>query len=364
MTDDGHCASSLSCPYSASSRMTAMTLSSASLLSIMRSPPIGIACISRSPWPIDFSVSTHTSIGSPAPMIPARPVRSRQKAPTRSAHSVRGRKPYNDGQTFEKRCGRSTFSRPVALSISYLTVSVGTISMYAVTIWGAWAPSSTPCQGCARKADGKIVGMMAEGGDWGLGTGDSAEKAGILARSASHQSPVPSHFSLVMIDLKSYIRNVPDFPQPGILFRDIAPLLRQAFDETIEALSTLLDAREWSQVDAVAGVESRGFILAAALALRHGKGFVLVRKKGKLPPPVVELAYGLEYGTGVLEMQAGSGRLLLVDDVLATGGTLMASAALAERAGYSVSQSIVLVDLKLDPPFRWDRQPLRALLTY
>ena len=167
-----------------------------------------------------------------------------------------------------------------------------------------------------------------------------------------------------MIDLKSHIRNVPDFPRPGILFRDISPLLRQAFGETIEALSALLDAQEWSQVDAIAGVESRGFILASALALRHAKGFVLVRKKGKLPPPVVELAYGLEYGTGVLEMQAGSGRLLLVDDVLATGGTLMASAALAERAGYSVFQSIVLVDLKLKPPFRWDRRPVRAVLTY
>jgi adenine phosphoribosyltransferase len=167
-----------------------------------------------------------------------------------------------------------------------------------------------------------------------------------------------------MIDLKSYVRNVPDFPQPGILFRDISPLLRQAFRETIDALSALLDQREWSQVDAVAGVESRGFILGAALALRHHKGFVLVRKKGKLPPPVVELAYGLEYGKGVLEMQAGSGRLLLVDDVLATGGTLTAAAALAELAGYSVFQAIVLLDLKLQPPFRWDRPPVRAALDY
>jgi adenine phosphoribosyltransferase len=167
-----------------------------------------------------------------------------------------------------------------------------------------------------------------------------------------------------MIDLKSYIRNVPDFPQPGILFRDIAPLLRQAFGPTIEALGRLLDAREWSQVEAVAGVESRGFILAAALAQRHGKGFVLVRKKGKLPPPVVELAYGLEYGSGVLEMQAGSGRLLLVDDVLATGGTMVAAAQLAERAGYQIFQSIVLLDLQLQPPFRWDRPPIRAALSY
>ena len=167
-----------------------------------------------------------------------------------------------------------------------------------------------------------------------------------------------------MLDLKSYIRDVADFPQRGILFRDISPLLREKFSETIGALSALLDADEWSQVDAIAGVESRGFILASALALRHGKGFVLVRKKGKLPPPVVGLPYGLEYGQGVLEMQPGAGRLLLVDDVLATGGTLHATAALAEQAGYTVLHTIVLLDIKLDPAFRWDRPPVRAALHY
>jgi adenine phosphoribosyltransferase len=167
-----------------------------------------------------------------------------------------------------------------------------------------------------------------------------------------------------MIDLKSHIRNVPDFPQPGILFRDIAPLLRHAFGPTIDALSALLQPAEWAQVEAIAGVESRGFILASALALRHGKGFVPIRKKGKLPPPVVATAYALEYGSGVLEMQAGSGQLLLVDDVLATGGTLRASADLAELAGYRYFLSVVLLDLKLDSPFRWDRAPVRCALTY
>jgi adenine phosphoribosyltransferase len=167
-----------------------------------------------------------------------------------------------------------------------------------------------------------------------------------------------------MIDLKSHIRNVADFPQPGILFRDIAPLLRHAFGPTVEGLSALLAANEWAEVDAVAGVESRGFILASALAVRHGKGFVPIRKKGKLPPPVVDIPYALEYGTGVLEMQAGSGRLLLVDDVLATGGTLRAAASLAELAGYRFFLSIVLLDLKLSPTFGWERAPVRSVIEY
>ena len=110
-----------------------------------------------------------------------------------------------------------------------------------------------------------------------------------------------------MSDLKRLIWDVPDFPKPGILFRDISPLLRSHFAETIAAMQGLLSHAEWRDVDAVAGIESRGFILAAAMAARAGKGFVPVRKQGKLPPPVVDVPYALEYGTGVLEMQRGLG---------------------------------------------------------
>jgi adenine phosphoribosyltransferase len=166
-----------------------------------------------------------------------------------------------------------------------------------------------------------------------------------------------------MIDLKRYIRDVPNFPQPGILFRDIAPLLRHNLTDAVDALSALLDERAWSDIDAVAGIESRGFIFASALALRHHKGFVPIRKQGKLPPPVVCAPYQLEYGTGVLEMQPGTGRLLLVDDVLATGGTLRAAADLAALAGYQVPRSMVLIDLKL-PPTRPEHAAVLSVIQY
>jgi adenine phosphoribosyltransferase len=167
-----------------------------------------------------------------------------------------------------------------------------------------------------------------------------------------------------MLDLKARVAEIPDFPKPGILFRDISPLLREHFGPTIGALDALFSEVEWEEVDAVAGIESRGFILAAALAERRGKGFVPIRKKGKLPPPVIDVAYDLEYGSGVLEMQTGSGRLVLIDDVLATGGTLGASVALAARAGYRLHGLAVLIDLGLVPGFRCgDYQP-RAVLRY
>lgn len=167
-----------------------------------------------------------------------------------------------------------------------------------------------------------------------------------------------------MSDLKRLVWDVPDFPKPGILFRDISPLLRAHFVETIEAMDALFTAAEWRSVHAVAGIESRGFILGAAMAARRGKGFVPIRKQGKLPPPVVDVPYALEYGTGVLEMQRGEGRLILVDDVLATGGTLAASATLSRMAGYDVTALAVLIDLKLVHDFRWEGMTARMVIEY
>jgi adenine phosphoribosyltransferase len=167
-----------------------------------------------------------------------------------------------------------------------------------------------------------------------------------------------------MPDLKQAIRDVPDFPRPGILFRDIAPLLRDHFDATLTALDALLTDQEWREIDALAGIESRGFILGAALALRRGKGFVPVRKQGKLPPPVVDIAYDLEYGSGVLEMQKGSGCLVLIDDVLATGGTMSAAAELCDRAGYKLKQLVTLIDLRIVPDYSWRNLRLRSSINY
>jgi len=169
---------------------------------------------------------------------------------------------------------------------------------------------------------------------------------------------------LMAFDLRQLVSNVPDFPKPGVLFRDISPLLRDHFHAAVESLDSLLTEAEWGEIDALAGIESRGFILGAALATHRRKGFVLVRKQGKLPPPVVDISYDLEYGSGVLEMQRGQGRVLLVDDVLASGGTMTASAELCQRAGYAVKGLAALIDLKIVADYRWRDMPLRASISY
>ena len=167
-----------------------------------------------------------------------------------------------------------------------------------------------------------------------------------------------------MTTLSTYVRDVPDFPHPGILFRDITPLLRNRFEQTVAELSALLAPIDWSGVDAVAGIEARGFILAAALANHLRKGFVPIRKAGKLPPPVISACYALEYGKSTLEMQSGSGRLVLVDDVFATGGTMGAGATLATQAGFEVSKLLALIDLNLNPSFEWRGLRVQSVIRY
>jgi adenine phosphoribosyltransferase len=145
------------------------------------------------------------------------------------------------------------------------------------------------------------------------------------------------------------VRDVPDFPRPGILFRDIAPLLadRAAFAAAVDALVSRAGA--FGPVDTVVGIEARGFILAAPVAYRYGAGFVPVRKAGKLPWATHARTYDLEYGTATLEVHrdafAPGERVLLVDDVLATGGTVEATRALVEQAGAEVAGCAVLLEL-------------------
>ena len=185
-----------------------------------------------------------------------------------------------------------------------------------------------------------------------------------LVRQGSY-NPEPSHVTpTVMSNLRKYIRDVPDFPQPGILFRDITPLLRNHFEQAVAELGSLLPSVDWSRIDAVGGIEARGFILAAALANQHGKGFVPIRKAGKLPPPVINASYALEYGKATLEMQSGSGRLVLVDDVFATGGTMDAAATLATQAGFEVIDLLALIDLNLKPSFEWRGMRVQSVIRY
>ena len=150
------------------------------------------------------------------------------------------------------------------------------------------------------------------------------------------------------MDLTQHIRNIPDFPKPGILFRDITTLLQnpQAFDHAVESMARRFESVE---LDAVAGVDARGFIFAAPLALRLGLPLVIIRKKGKLPFDTHSQSYDLEYGTDSLEIHtdaipAGC-RTLIVDDLLATGGSLAAAAALVERSGGSVAGIAVAIEL-------------------
>ena len=148
--------------------------------------------------------------------------------------------------------------------------------------------------------------------------------------------------------LRAHIRDVPDFPKPGIDFKDITPLLADhaTFSATIDALAA---PHRDSAIDVVAGIEARGFVLGAPVALTLQAGFAPVRKKGKLPGSTVEASYDLEYGSATLEVTADAfapgARVLVVDDVLATGGTAAATVDLVRRCGAEVVGVSVLLEL-------------------
>jgi adenine phosphoribosyltransferase len=151
------------------------------------------------------------------------------------------------------------------------------------------------------------------------------------------------------MDLRSFIRDVPDFPTPGILFRDITPLLASpaAFEEAVSAMTRPFRA---DRPDKVLGIEARGFMFGAAMARELNVGFVPVRKPGKLPRETLRVSYGLEYGTDSLEIHIDachSGeKVVIVDDVLATGGTAQAAAELADRLGAKVAGMAFFIELE------------------
>ena len=170
------------------------------------------------------------------------------------------------------------------------------------------------------------------------------------------------------VDIRSLIRTIPDYPKPGILFRDITTLmadpagLRAAIDGLVLPFLTV-------GIDYVAGIEARGFILGGAVAHELGRGFVPIRKKGKLPFRCAEVAYALEYGEAVVEMHVDavrSGeRVVLVDDLLATGGTAGAAIRLIEKFGGQVAGAIFLIELGfLKGRALLGTTPISALLTF
>jgi adenine phosphoribosyltransferase len=170
------------------------------------------------------------------------------------------------------------------------------------------------------------------------------------------------------VRLEDYIQDIPDYPKPGIVFKDITPLFldAEALRYTVDELAGL--AREW-EVDYVVSAEARGFVLGAAVAVEVGAGFILARKPGKLPREVTSVEYALEYGVDALEVHADAipdgSRVLVHDDLLATGGTASALCGLVEQAGGVVAGCGFVIELEfLDGRRRLEGYDVRSLIRY
>jgi len=170
------------------------------------------------------------------------------------------------------------------------------------------------------------------------------------------------------MDLKNIIRDVPDFPKPGILFRDITTLLQQT-DAFQQAVDQLLERYRDMPFDLIAGIESRGFLMGTVLAYELKKGFIPIRKPGKLPAATISAEYSLEYGTDRIEMHVDAvstgQRVLLIDDLLATGGTMQAACSLIQQAGGEVAECSFLIELAgLNGRAKLDGYNIFSMLTY
>ena len=164
-----------------------------------------------------------------------------------------------------------------------------------------------------------------------------------------------------MVGYKNYIKEVKDFPVKGVNFKDISPLL--ADEETFR--SALVDmGRRVRNPDYWIGIDSRGYLFSSGLATYFGGGVVCARKEGKTAGEKISISYDLEYGSATLEMQRGEGQVVIVDDVLATGGTLKATNELANLAGYEVIGNLVLVDLKYVPRVESFDLDVRSVIKY
>lgn len=174
------------------------------------------------------------------------------------------------------------------------------------------------------------------------------------------------------MNYKDYIKEVPNFPIDGVSFKDISPLLANptVFRESIQEMGKLVGIKPTEPPyvtrypDYWIAVDARGFIFASALSYEFGGGVVMCRKKGKLPPPVISYKYKTEYSEDTLEIKDGSGTAVVVDDVLATGGTLQSVNDIAKLAGYEIINNLLFIDLKYVPKVDWFNLDVKSLIQY